>query len=58
MVTDNFPVDFIYISRRLVERLALQHEAGRPRWLVETMGTPDSMPVAVTAKQRPVNYAN
>lgn len=56
MRTDNWPVDFRYISRRLVTEIVQQHEAGRPRqpWAF-------SLPLrifTVTLERRAPDYGN
>jgi hypothetical protein len=64
MITDNWPVDFIYISRRIVKEIVQQHEAGRSdRGLkVSLTGSipigPVSPGVSVESSSRSVDYTN
>jgi hypothetical protein len=45
MVTDNDPVEYLYISRRFTEAIVQQHEAARPSWklVLDLKGGPLSL---------------
>jgi hypothetical protein len=64
MLTDNWPVDFTYISRRIVKEIVQQHEAGRSDRALKVSLTgsipigPVSPGVSVESSSRSVDYTN
>lgn len=64
MLTDNWPVDFTYISRRIVKEIVQQHEAGRSERALKISLTgsialgPISPGISFESSKRQVDYDN
>jgi len=61
VLTDNWPVDFIYISRRIVTEIVQQHEAGGPE-RVSMIDVSARLPlgpgIRISSSRRPIDYTN